>query len=457
MQFKQHASVVAEACRFHAKTVVGSMESMSDTITSFTGATPASWPFVTIPDFERRARGARVESYLEMIAFSPLVTYEDRRRWSIFAAYERELLVSANQTDAPEEFIYKADMEQYELGNSSIVEDDNILTVPIWMVSPTPADASLINYNIISDRAYKYLFNAMTESKHTALSAVYDNPLLYDKLLGPNRHGDHGNTLVEENEDIPHSLLMTPVYDNFDLQNRSLTGVILGSLPWDSYLTELLPPGINGIIAVLKNTCGQAYSFQVNGPTAIFLGKGDLHDPKYQSMAEEVDFGSHFLGETTRTYRSCFYSLRIYPSQEFEDPYKSNDTKTFTGLLAIVFACLALFFFIFVWFVQRRQNKVMTIAKRTTAIISNLFPENVRERIMKQAEEQANREMDGNAGGAEANSKLQRLLNDGSNSSNNALTASQRLKSQAASSGVTVLKEAPIADLYPHCTVFFAE
>jgi hypothetical protein len=42
---------------------------------------------------------------------------------------------------------------------------------------------------------------------------------------------------------------------------------------------------------------------------------------------------------------------------------------------------------------QRRQDKVMATAKRTNAIVSSLFPSNVRDRILKDAEEQAEQDM----------------------------------------------------------------
>ena len=449
---------------------------MSDTITSYVGASTASFPFVTVPDFVRRGQRARVEAYIEVIAFSPLVTYEDRHRWSTFASYSSDWL-GPNATAVPSE-IYRVDDDS---GDAAV--DDNILMVPVWMTSPKPHNYSVINFNIISDKTYNFLFNAMSESKHTALSAVYSNSHFSNGLRDPDKHAEHhenfGHATLEDEElhssdeptddavldeftvtagEIPHSVLMAPVYDSFDSESRSLAGVIHGTLPWDSYLTELLPPGVNGIIAVLKNSCGQFFTFRIDGPKATFIGEGDLHDKKYRSMAEEVDFGSDFLGEETRTYRQCFYSLTIYPSQEFEDTFESNDTERFASLLAIVFVCLAVVFFIFVWFVQRRQQRVMGIATRTTAIISNLFPDNVRERIMKQAEQQASREVDGSEG-AEASSNLKSILQQDQNSlgfKSRSSLASGHLKSQMPT-GVTVLEDAPIADLYPDCTVFFAD
>ncbi|CAB9501130.1 Receptor-type guanylate cyclase gcy [Seminavis robusta] len=481
--FQQQANVIAEATSFHAKTVVGSLESMSDTITSYSGSSASSrWPFVTVPDFDRRGQRARVDAFIEMIAFSPLVTYEDRDRWSIFTAYDSDW-IGANVT-VPQDI--------YRLHEDSglPVQEDNILMIPIWQTSPKPHNSSLINFNLLSNSLYYFLFNAMTESKHTALSAVYRHQYMYNRLFAPGQHDKSHKTIHEAHSydtsatldssssdssaddvmidslsaaDFPHSVLMAPVYDSFNTSNQSLAGVIHGILPWDKYLTELLPPGERGIHCILKNSCGQAFSFQINGPQANFLGEGDLHNPKYDNLVQEVDFGSTFLGKETRTYRQCFYTLAVYPTEEFEAKFHSEDKQKFMAILAAVFSALAIFFFIFVWFVQRRQQKVMSVAVRTNSILSNLFPDNVRDRIMQQAEAQANREMDGDSmTGHDSNSNLKSLLQEPAfvpgmvirKSVRGSISGSMRGNPVP---GITILQDSPIADLYPDCTVLFAD
>lgn len=467
---------------------------MSDTITSYTGATPTSrWPFVTIPDFARRGQRARHEAYIEMIAFSPLVTFEDRNRWSIYSAYDNDWL-GENITTSIGKDIYR--MEVDEEGQTAHVADDNILMIPVWLTSPKPQNASLVNFNLLSDSLYYFLFNAMTESKHTALSAVYKNQHMYDRLFTPEDHikrhesihSDHNDddssdplsTSLDSEDDLkpvdlsspndaPHSVLMAPVYDSFDTSKRSLSGIIHGILPWDSYLAELLPPSVNGIYCVLKNSCGQTFTFRIDGPHALYIGEGDLtiQNSRYDEMAMEVDFGSDFLGQETRTYRQCFYSLIVKPSKQFEATFESNETEQFTALLAVVFSALALFFLIFVWFVQRRQQKVMGVAIRTSAIISGLFPDNVRDRIMKSAEAQANRELEGRGstqmdGGGDGS--LKHILNDteaaapfGSAPSGGVVANFRQNMMKPGATNITILDDCPIADLYPECTVFFGD
>lgn len=481
--FEQHSVVIAENLRFHSQKVIESLETFSETITSFAGAASTvsgvSWPFITIPDFDRRGKRAKDEAYIEMLGFSPVVTYEDRHAWGTFTEYEQDWLGKGEGTMTNKE-IYRLDEE-----TGKVVPDDNILNLPFWMTSPVPHNASLINFNLLSDSLYNYLFNAMIESDHIALSAVYNNQRMFDHLFEPGKHDDshnyihgimnadhdHSESLKADHfegdrdeeqpkaDRLPHSILMAPVYDSFNTSTRSLSGVLHGILPWDSYLTELLPYGVVGIYCIVKNSCGQTFTFQLDGPHAKYVGEGDqvVHTERYDSYAMEVQFGSDFMGQETRTYRQCFYSLTVYPSHEFEMTFESNRSEKFTSLLALVFAVLALFFLIFVWFVQRRQQRLMGVALRTSSIISGLFPDNVRDRIMQSAAAQANQEM---------TSSKSRGLNSTKHNMKGLLYGTKDTSfcdggdssiSETNHHGIIVHKEAPIADCYPACTVFFAD
>lgn len=65
--------------------------------------------------------------------------------------------------------------------------------------------------------------------------------------------------------DHPHSLLMVPVFEKFNDRTSPIVGIIFGVVPWDRYLTNLLPEGTSGVHCVLKNTCGQAHTYKLVG------------------------------------------------------------------------------------------------------------------------------------------------------------------------------------------------
>ncbi len=52
----------------------------------------------------------------------------------------------------------------------------------------------------------------------------------------------------------------------------------------------------------------------------------------------------------------------IYPTIKFEQSYDNNTPEVFAGVVAFTFVLVAVVFFLYDVFVQRRQNKVMATA-----------------------------------------------------------------------------------------------
>jgi hypothetical protein len=83
-------------------------------------------------------------------------------------------------------------------------------------------------------------------------------------------------------------------------------------------------------------------------------------------------------------------------------------------------------------FVQRRNEKVINAAARSTAIVSSLFPSNVRDRLYKEQEEKEKHRHKA--------SNLKSFLRDGGNSTDDAIA-------------ITQFSSKPLADLFPETTV----
>jgi hypothetical protein len=65
--------------------------------------------------------------------------------------------------------------------------------------------------------------------------------------------------------DHPHSVFVQPVYEKLNEPDAELVGMICATVPWDRYLANLLPIGVNGIMAVLENSCGQTFTYAIRG------------------------------------------------------------------------------------------------------------------------------------------------------------------------------------------------
>jgi class 3 adenylate cyclase len=99
--------------------------------------------------------------------------------------------------------------------------------------------------------------------------------------------------------------------------------------------------------------------------------------------------------------------------------------------VAAIFVVTALMFLFYDRLVERRQQLILSKAVQSTAIVASIFPKNVRERLM-QANENDKDDNDG-----ASNHRLTSFLSGDSNDNEDNLE--------------------PIADLFPNCTVLFAD
>jgi hypothetical protein len=143
----------------------------------------------------------------------------------------------------------------------------------------------------------------------------------------------------------------------------------------------------------------------------------------------------------------CQIFLDIYPSETYVSPYENSIPVIFTVIVALLFLIMAVFFVVYngyalssdrslnfelpsyiivlfpLRFVQNRNKKVENAAARSNAIVSSLFPSNVRD--------------------------LEVHVSKGKNRSKSATNNKEN--------DVGVYKSKPIADLFPETTVLFGD
>jgi class 3 adenylate cyclase len=164
---------------------------------------------------------------------------------------------------------------------------------------------------------------------------------------------------------------------------------------------------------------------------AVFIGNGDLHDASFNTYRRTIDFSENYFDPelTSSTEGHCEIILDAYPSNEYVEPFKNFIPAIFTIVIASLFVIMAIIFAVYNRFVQSRNNKVVNAAARSNAIVSSLFPSNVRDRLL------AENLVDQNHGGKRNGKGL---------SANNAYRDG-------------VYKSKPIADLFPETTVLFGD
>jgi hypothetical protein len=262
------------------------------------------------------------------------------------------------------------------------------------------------------------------------------------RLVGPN--GDASEPIVQ----FLYPMLTAATHGDADSaakQNATVVGIVASTFSWRSFLTDILPEGENGLVFVFANECNQSFTYQVNGHEAVYLGPGDRHDAKYDGMRLsmtlnrliEFNSGSSAYSGLALVDDFCAYTVSAFPSEEMESSYRSSDPIVFTIAAVAIFAFTAVVFFAYDKLVTVRQHKVLTTAQKSNAIVSSLFPSNVRDRLLD----------DSNVVGGGAfqpnKAKLKTFMNGGAFS--------------IEESESRIAESKPIADLFTDCTVLFAD
>jgi hypothetical protein len=165
---------------------------------------------------------------------------------------------------------------------------------------------------------------------------------------------------------------------------------------------------------------------------------GDMHDLQYDDMKKSTSFASvKNIADGTKhglplNQEHCSILLDVYPSEAFYNIYISNKPIIITFAVAVIFMFTACMFLYYDRLVERRQALILKRAEQTSAIVSSLFPENVRDRLMEVGTKDEK-----NKDSVAPNQRLRSFLNSGAEEDDMDLQ--------------------PIADLFPNCTVLFAD
>ena len=406
---------------------------------------------MTIRSFEAMASGVRTATGAEMINWHVQVEKDQLEDWSTYAL--SNVKVHQNQQRATALALNSSSVQATDFDDSDIFpypyipqfENDKIKPgppvlapdygdgpyFPAWMVSPPPFSGVFINSDPFP-WALKAQIGASLARRDILFTDVTPIGNLAGRSIKFEDHEAYHKSLVDYVQDPegsafdhPHPAAMVPVFEKLNDPTSRLVGTFAVVFPWDRFLINLLPEGVEGITCVLRSSCGKAFTYLLNGNSAFYLGEGDFHDPAYDDTEVALPFGAYFDDSYEPVDGECTYQYYIYATQEFEEQYRSNLPWALTLVVAATFAVMIATFLIYDVFVRRRNRQVFGVATKTNAIVTNLFPEQVRDRLMEEASPKK-KKMDSN--------KLQMFLNGETQES--APTSSP-----------------PIADLYPEVSL----
>jgi hypothetical protein len=237
-------------------------------------------------------------------------------------------------------------------------------------MSPVPPIPAFINTNLFDLFALREVLEATLESGKANIANVYSlnddgvqaqgaTENLFNSFLFLGQYRAEQATYVGD----PLSPMIYPVFDRISgievRESRQIAGVFVIQFYWRLYLQNVLAMGVDGIIVVLENSFGEAFTYRLDGPEVTYVGPMDLHDTRYNDMevsANVADFLLNKAGPTTRSYNSVEldgtfdnYIVRIYPSITFEEEYVTNKPATYTAVAALIFAFTSFVFVLYDW------------------------------------------------------------------------------------------------------------
>eukprot|EP00934_Nitzschia_sp_Nitz4_P009170 Nitzschia sp. Nitz4//scaffold37_size175936//139425//149009//NITZ4_002062-RA/size175936-snap-gene-0.260-mRNA-1//-1//CDS//3329549836//9160//frame0 len=451
--FDADATKVFETFKYNMERKLGAIDKLSVDYTSLAQDAGLSYPTFTMPDFEYRAAGLGALANAPVVVYMPIVQAEDRDEWESYSVentgwindgleFEAEQLMDERRLDEGD---YNISSFIFTAHTGEILRQDTPGPyAPVWTHHPLiPSLANLdVNANYTGSLFFNDLHACLTTEKVIIgkVGAFFDFLPVWQYTLGP---------WFEEGflaQDDPFSKIFYPVYDTFDSSNRTAVGMICALMNWNTYFQQILPPESSGVDVIVENTCGQSYTYRVKGEIAQLVGEGDLHletlseFKRTRSMAalleaSDQDIERYSDIEVNTDY--CPFMLTVYPTQELYDEYVTDAGKFYVIGVAVVFLITIVFFLLYDFIVEKRQQRTMRRAVQSRAIVSSLFPAAVRERLFKAD--------DSSAGGGDkvkhdqTKKKLRTFISD-------AITKDNK-----------PAESKPIADLFPHTTVMFAD
>lgn len=403
---------------------LGMLESLALATTSYVNDpdTNASFPFFTVRDFEMRASNIAQVADLMSLVVNVKVEGREKEAWEKYAQEnqgwraEGIALREGVSVEQVEHLPIHEKIMRFKAGNNGKeVEDGPGPYFVNWQFYP--AINMQVPMNNQYDRpGYGQYIRIMEEKKGPVLPASYD---FWDPE-GAGKH-DHRrgvfNRFMEvyerwggaKFEDDACITIFYPIFDRLGA-GKQIKGMIMSGVYWRTYFLGQLLPGTNGITTVLSNDCGQDYTYEINGADAKFVGLGDLHDPAYNHLGVSSDIASALSTSNGTAVYGCKYWVTAYPSKEPEESYMTSTPVNYVLVLAAVFLCTSAVFVLYDYCVAKRQEKVLRSAMQSGKLVSNLFPEDVRQRLYEEQEknnktneDKANfHRMDSSLGGDEA-------------------------------------------------------
>lgn len=327
---------------------LATMDSFTLGLLVYASSSNSSWPFVTFPESAMQLSKVRSQTKSSVVQLQNLIADEHREEYE---NYTLENLEWVNDTLG----VQAEDGSLVALGmNLSTVYEDSSTISYSGQAVPTgsgPYAVTWQGYPLVDSTPS---FNVDVLRQPVVGPAVETSVLNQTVVLSEAAAAAATSNSPAE----PMTALCFPVL-NDDGESVAVMSI---AFQWKSFFEDILRDGERGLLVVVTNTLSQAFSYQIDGPKATFLGFKDMHDKAYNDFAIALDVadlkGSGYTGAPLDT-EFCAYTITAYPTEEMEDDNSSIVPLLFTLATICIFALTAVIFLVYDMLVSYRQQKVM--------------------------------------------------------------------------------------------------
>eukprot|EP00980_Cylindrotheca_fusiformis_P010813 scaffold2446_cov106-Cylindrotheca_fusiformis.AAC.3 len=347
----------------------------------------SSWPFVYVSDFSLKSEKIAALFGIErpILAIAPVVQAEEKDRW---ASYVLEAAPVWYQESIDNEGL-NATVEEYMNLTTPFVHyyakvENEALSVPTTITGPVlpnwqryPLQPGAGGPSSRGNLITCYDFQRVSEVADLfKISNSTLRPSIGFTRLPDSRPGKAGREVVD-------SQILQPIMDN-----GKVVGMLWLRLKWLEFFQNLHVDGIIGTIVVIRNSCEiddaiRVLSFAIDGSHADFLGEFDAHDPKYDDQVVSEVVLDLKLDPEQIPEGLCVptLTLELYPTDELAATFETSKPALYTTVVVAIFVFTSLVFFLYDYFVGRRQRKFMERIIKQDQIVSDVFPTAIRDRL----------------------------------------------------------------------------